>query len=53
MDTLQRSDTVLFQKVNSVIYDIEQKLSFYKIKFFILLLFVVMIAIKFVFYIYY
>ena len=35
MDTLQRSDTVLFQTANSVIYNLEQKLSFDKIGFFI------------------
>ena len=52
MDTL-RSDTVLFQTANSVIYNLEQKLSFYKKGFFILLLCVAMTAMGFVFYIYY
>ena len=53
MDTLQRSDTDLFQTINSILYNLEKKLSFYKIGFFILLLFVVMIAMGFVLYIYY
>ena len=62
MDTLQcktfgleneMSDTVLYQTANSVIYNLEQKLSFYKIGFFILLLCVAMTAMGFVFYIYY
>ena len=53
MDTLQRSDTVLFQTANSVIYNLEQKLSFYKIGFFILLLCVAITVMGFVFYIYY
>ena len=53
MDTLHRSDTVLFQTINFVLYQLEYKLSFYKIGFFILLFFVVMIAMGFVFYIHY
>ena len=53
MDTLQRSDTVLFKTANSVLYNVEQKLSFYKIGFFILFICVLMTALGFVFYIYY
>ena len=53
MDTLQRSDTVLFQTANSIIYNLEQKLSFYKIGFFILLLYVAVTAMGFVVYIFY
>ena len=53
MDTLQRSDTVLYQTTNSILYNLEQKLSYYKIGFFILLLCVVMMIMGFVFYIYY
>ena len=62
MEALQRktyglknemSDTVLFQIANSVLYNLEQKLSSYKIGFFILLLCVAMTAMGFVFYIYY
>ena len=53
MDTLQRSDTVHFETANSIIYNLEQKLSFYNIGFFILLLCVAMTVMGFVFYIYY
>ena len=42
MDTL-RSDTVLFQTANSVLYQLEYKLSFYEIGFFILLILIIMI----------
>ena len=52
MDTL-RSDIVLFQTANYIIYNLKQKLSFYKIGFFILLLCVAMTVMGFVFYIYY
>ena len=53
MDILQRSDTVHFKTDNSIIYNLEQKLSFYKIGFFILLLCVLMTVMGFVVYIYY
>ena len=53
MDILQRSDIILYQTINSILYYLEKNLSFYKIGFFILLLFVVVIAMGFVFYIYY
>ena len=53
MDTLQRSDTILYQTTNSILYDLKHKLLFYKIEFVIFLLCVVMIAMGFVFYIYY
>ena len=53
MDTLQRSDTVLFKTANSIIYNLEQKLSVYKIGFFILLLCVAMTVMGFVVYIFY
>ena len=49
MDTLQRSDTVLFQTINSVLYQLEYKLSFYKIGFFILLILIVGITFVFVY----
>ena len=48
MDTLQRSDTVLFQSINSVLYQLEYKLFFYKVGFFILLILIVVIIIVFV-----
>ena len=48
MDTLQRSDTVLFQTINSVLYQLEYKLSCYKIGFFILLILIVVITFVFV-----
>ena len=44
MDTLQRSDTARFQTINSVLYQLEYKLSFYKIGFFILLILIVVIT---------
>ena len=44
MDTLQRSDTVLFQTINSVLSQLEYKLSFYKIGFFILLILIILIT---------
>ena len=62
MDTLQRktfglenemSDTVLFQTANSVMYNLEQILLFYKIGFFIMLICVAITAMGLVFYIYY
>ena len=49
MDTLQRSDTVLFQTINSVLYQLEYKLSFYKIGFFILLILIIVITFVFVY----
>ena len=39
MGTLQRSDTVRFQTINSVLYKLEYKLLFYKVGFFSLLIF--------------
>ena len=47
MDTLQRSDTALFQTINSVLYHLEYKLSFNKIGFFILLILIVVITLLF------
>ena len=48
MDILQRSDTVRFQTINFVLYQLEYKLSFYKIGFFILLLLIVVITFVYV-----
>ena len=48
MDILQRSDTVLFQTINSVLYQMEYKLSFYKIGFFSLLILIVVTTLVFV-----
>ena len=45
MDTLQRSDNVLFQTVTATLYQLNQKLLFYKIGFFSLLFFVVVIVV--------
>ena len=45
MDTLQRSDTVLFQTINSALYQLEYKLSYYKIGFFILLIIIAVIIV--------
>ena len=45
---LQRSDTVLFQTINSVLYQLEYKLSFDKIGFFCLLILIVVITLVFV-----
>ena len=53
MDCLQGSDTVFFQTINTVLYKLKYKLSYYKIGFFILLHFFVVIAVRFVFFIYY
>ena len=44
MDILQRSDTMLYLTINSNLNDSKQKLSFYKIGFFILFICVVIIA---------
>ena len=48
MDRLQRFDTVLFQTINSVIYQLKYKLSFYKTGFFSLLILIVVITLVFV-----
>ena len=53
MDILHRSDTIRYQTINSILYDLKKILSFSKVGFFHLLLFVVMSAIGFVIYIYY
>ena len=45
MDTLQLSDTVLFQTVTTTLYQLNQKLLFYEIGFFSLLFFVVVIVV--------
>ena len=45
MDTLQRSDTVLLQTVTATLYQLNQKLSFYKIGVCSLLFFVVVIGV--------
>ena len=47
MDTLQRSDTVLYQTKNSFLYQFEYKLFFYKIGFFVLLILIVEIILVF------
>ena len=47
MDTLQRSDTVLLQTINSALYKLETSLSNYKIGFFILLIFISIIIVVF------
>ena len=49
MDRLQRSDTVLCQTLNFVLYQLEYKLSIYKIGFFSLLILIVVITLIFVF----
>ena len=45
MDTLQRSDTVLFQTINSALDQLETVLSYYKIGFFILLIIIAVIIV--------
>ena len=45
MDTLQRSDTVLFQTINSALDQLETFLSYYKIGFFILLIIIAVIIV--------
>ena len=48
MSILDRYDTVLFETVNSALYKLEYKLSFYKIGFFSLLILIIVIIFVFV-----
>ena len=47
MDTLQRSDTVILQTINSALYQLETSLYYYKIIFFILLIIIAVIVVVF------